>query len=70
MQDQFQLPGAAYIGSRRKVCHSGLPTFFAGLVSRFRSSSHFAELRFELRNRKDTSELIDPVWLWLRNPHD
>src|ERR1700732_4303608 len=26
------------------------------LVSRFRSSSHFAEPRFELRNRKDTSK--------------
>src|SRR6185437_8652030 len=28
------------------------------LVSRFRSSSHFAEPRFELRNRKDTSKLL------------
>jgi hypothetical protein len=40
------------------------------LVSRFRSSQHFSEPRFELRNRKDTSKPIDLVWLWFRSPHD
>jgi hypothetical protein len=38
-------------------------------VSRFRSSSHFAEPHFEPRNRKDTSKPIDLVWLWFRSPH-
>src|SRR3984885_9994401 len=40
------------------------------LVSRFRSSQHFTEPRFELRNRKDTSKPIDLVWLWFRSPHN
>src|SRR5579872_2500387 len=43
---------------------------FPDLVSRFRSSYHFSEPRFELRNRKDTSKPIDLVWLWFRSPHE
>src|ERR1700730_13106596 len=27
-------------------------------------------LIYELRNRKDTRELIDLVWLWFGSPHD
>jgi hypothetical protein len=34
----------------------------------------FASLRgnlvCELRNRKDTGNLLFPVWLWFRSPHD
>src|SRR5579872_6586229 len=40
------------------------------LVSRFRSSYHFSEPHFELRNRKDPGKPIDLVWLWFRSPHD
>ena len=39
-------------------------------MSRFRSSSRFAEPHFELRNRKDTSKPIDIVRLWFRSQHD
>jgi hypothetical protein len=41
-----------------------------GLVSRLRSLYLYAGILFcELRNR-DTSKLIELVWLWCRGPHD
>jgi len=37
------------------------------LVSRFRSSYHFAEPRFQPL-RRDIGKPIDLVWLWFRSP--
>ena len=39
-------------------------------VSQFRSSYHFAAPRLRTSESKDTSKLIDLVWLWFGSPHD
>jgi hypothetical protein len=38
------------------------------LIRKF--ASFCGDLVCELRNRKDTSKLLFPVWLWFRSPHD
>ena len=63
----YRADAGVHIGRR---CQADRKRGSFALVSRFRSSSPFAEPRFELRNRKDTSKSMDLVWLWFRSPHN